>query len=100
MATYQKKPVRVQAFKLGAKGEPTPAPDWFFPKKDQITDEGILIPTLEGTMLAQWGDYVIQGIKGEIYPCKPDIFEATYDLVPMQGDLNEPLPPEYGVIYS
>ncbi len=81
MPTYQKKPVRVQAFQLGQKGQPTFAPEWFLPRYDHITDEGILIETLEGTMLAGWGDYVIQGIKGEIYPCKPDIFEASYDLV-------------------
>lgn len=41
--------------------------------------EGIIIPTLEGNMLASPGDWIIQGIKGEFYPCKPDIFEATYE---------------------
>lgn len=39
------------------------------------------IPTLEGTMTADPGDWIIKGIKGEIYPCKPDIFEATYEAV-------------------
>lgn len=39
----------------------------------------IAIETLEGTVRAQVGDYIIKGVKGEIYPCKPDIFEATYD---------------------
>ena len=42
---------------------------------------GIAIDTLEGTMHADWGDWVIQGVAGEFYPCKPDIFEATYDEV-------------------
>jgi hypothetical protein len=37
------------------------------------------ITTLEGTMTAQEGDWIIQGIKGELYPCKPDIFAATYE---------------------
>ena len=37
------------------------------------------IPTLEGNMVAQRGDYIIKGVKGEFYPCKPDIFEATYE---------------------
>ena len=37
------------------------------------------IPTLEGTLIAQPGDWIIRGVKGEIYPCKPDIFEATYE---------------------
>lgn len=40
---------------------------------------GMLIPTLEGIMVAQEGDWVIRGVKGELYPCKPDIFEATYE---------------------
>ena len=41
----------------------------------------IFIDTLEGTMVADWGDWIIKGIQGEFYPCKPDIFEATYELV-------------------
>ena len=39
------------------------------------------IETLEGSMLANNGDYIIKGVKGEFYPCKPDIFEATYEKV-------------------
>lgn len=39
------------------------------------------ITTLEGTMFASCGDYIIQGVDGEFYPCKPDIFEKTYELV-------------------
>jgi hypothetical protein len=45
-------------------------------------DEGKIclnIPTLEGEMTAQVGDWIIRGIQGEYYPCKPDIFEATYE---------------------
>ena len=41
----------------------------------------IAIDTLEGTMRADAGDFVIRGVQGEFYPCKPDIFEATYELV-------------------
>lgn len=41
---------------------------------------GIAIQTLEGEMTASPGDYVIRGIQGEFYPCKPDIFEATYEV--------------------
>lgn len=41
----------------------------------------ILIPTLEGTMICNRLDYVIKGVKGEFYPCKPDIFNITYDKV-------------------
>lgn len=43
--------------------------------------EYINIETLEGTMRADVGDYIIKGINGEFYPCKPDIFEKSYDLV-------------------
>lgn len=39
------------------------------------------IPTLEGTMKAKIGDYIIKGVQGEFYPCKPDIFAATYEKV-------------------
>jgi hypothetical protein len=42
---------------------------------------GIAIETLEGVMVANKGDWIIRGVKGEIYPCKPDIFEMTYEAV-------------------
>jgi hypothetical protein len=42
--------------------------------------DGLSIFTLEGRMKADFGDYVIRGIKGEFYPCKPEIFEATYEI--------------------
>jgi len=51
-----------------------------FPSHDQ-DDNCYLIPTLEGTMKFERGDMLITGIKGEIYPCKLDIFEETYELV-------------------
>jgi hypothetical protein len=41
--------------------------------------EGLDITTLEGVMHASVGDWIIQGVKGELYPCKPDIFAATYE---------------------
>ena len=43
-------------------------------------DPFIRIPTLEGTMVASVGDYVIKGVNGEFYPCKPDIFHKTYEV--------------------
>lgn len=75
----------VDAFKLGIDY----IPDWFM---DSVTaNEAILhgdlgstnadIHTLEGWHHANYGDYIIRGVKGEIYPCKPDIFLATYDAV-------------------
>lgn len=39
----------------------------------------ILIPTLEGPMRCEVGDWIIRGVKGEVYPCKPDIFDVTYE---------------------
>ena len=41
----------------------------------------IEIPTLEGTMIASPGDWIIKGVKGEFYPCKPDVFDITYEKV-------------------
>lgn len=41
----------------------------------------IIIPTLEGDMAANFGDYIIKGVNGEFYPCKPDIFEKTYEII-------------------
>lgn len=41
----------------------------------------LVIHTLEGDMLAKPGDFIIKGVKGEFYPCKPDVFEQTYEMV-------------------
>jgi hypothetical protein len=86
---YRKKPVVIEAFKLGYDS----IPDWFM---DKVSNKEVslnlqcgkppvggtaAIETLEGVMLAESGDYIIKGIKGELYPCKPDIFEATYEKV-------------------
>lgn len=46
-----------------------------------IEERSLCIPTLEGEHIASMGDWVIQGVKGEFYPCKPDIFEMTYEAV-------------------
>lgn len=79
MAKYRKKPVVVEAEVYSRNGlEAERVAKWC----DGIQDEeGCLIKTLEGLMLANYGDYIIKGIKGEFYPCKPDIFEMTYELV-------------------
>lgn len=45
------------------------------------SDKGLIINTLEGNMLASFGDYIIKGVQGEFYPCKPDIFADTYEIV-------------------
>ena len=46
-----------------------------------VTDQEIYIDTLEGKMKANKGDYIIKGVKGEIYPCKPDIFLMSYEYI-------------------
>ena len=46
-----------------------------------VKKDGLKIFTLEGTMNANIGDWIIKGVKGEFYPCKPDIFEETYEKV-------------------
>lgn len=83
---YRKKPVVIEAFRIWI----DPIPDKFM---DKVTDRTITlncdetsnfktyctIETLEGTMQGNHGDYIIQGVNGEFYPCKPDIFEKTYE---------------------
>jgi len=49
--------------------------------KDSFNNDAITIKTLEGDMLALVGDWIIKGVRGEFYPCKPDIFEKTYEPV-------------------
>lgn len=51
------------------------------------TDREMIIPTLEGNMKADIGDWIITGIRGEKYPCKPDVFEKTYEAVPDDTEL-------------
>lgn len=83
MAKYRKKPVVIEAIQ------------WTGDNKNDISNElggdtgdyyftpdgELFIHTLEGIMKASVGDYIIKGVKGEFYPCKPDIFEATYEKV-------------------
>lgn len=64
MARFRKKPIVVEAFQ---------------------SKERHIIHTLEGDMVAEPGDWIITGVRGEVYPCKPDIFAATYE--PVKGDL-------------
>lgn len=82
---YRKKPVVVEAFKYSKLDldKTIAVPRWWIDGciKGVVFSDGVndLIKTLEGDMKVSEGDYVIQGIKGELYPCKPDIFEATYE---------------------
>ncbi len=80
MKKYRKKPVVIEAFRPGIDD----MPDWFISQPGfqlwTCFDKAV-IKTLEGDMKISRGDWVIKGIAGEIYPCKPDTFEATYDEV-------------------
>lgn len=77
--SYRKKPVVIEAFRLGFEC----IPDWFMQKlvnrEAHVYGEEAEIITLEGVMHANFGDFIIKGVKGEIYPCKADIFYSTYE---------------------
>jgi len=90
---YRKKPVEIEAVqwtgKNGAEVEDFIG-DYlagygndlvYYPKTEQHKNNLMYIRTLEGAMIASVGDYIIKGVQGEFYPCKPDIFEQTYDEV-------------------
>ena len=53
----------------------------WFDYLDIVAESGMCIPTLEGDMTALIGDFIIEGVQGEFYPCKPDIFHETYDVI-------------------
>lgn len=77
---YRKKPVVINAVQFD--GELTSIESMNIPEVSQdFGSKTLQIPTLEGVMTANPGDWIIQGIKGEFYPCKPDIFAATYEKV-------------------
>lgn len=86
MAKYRKKPVVIDAWQLTKENVDTAIPEWLDLDAVHIFNaEQLLaeIVTLEGVMRADEGDYIIKGVKGvkgEFYPCKPDIFDATYEL--------------------
>ena len=89
MARYRKKPVVIEAFQYDGdlkNDKGYSVPDWavtafesgmMYYKAD--TQGELYIHKLEGEHHVSTGDYVIQGVNGELYPCKPDIFEKTYD---------------------
>lgn len=84
---YKKKPVVIEALQFKSDMSVKDLNDLIdFIGMKNIVDIGrdnlyLTIRTLEGNMIASPGDYIIKGIQGEFYPCKPDIFEQTYDKV-------------------
>ena len=91
---FRKKPVVIEAFQITKERCASNAdwPEWMhrawqldreapgslYPTEEGTGDGTLSIGTLEGPHLVSWGDWIIQGVKGELYPCKPDIFEMTY----------------------
>ena len=96
---YRKKPVVIEAFQITKKRrvDNSEWPDWLnqawnldYHEKNSLScvdwpdsdgTDKLQINTLEGYHDVGWDDYIIQGVKGELYPCKPDIFEMTYEKV-------------------
>ena len=76
---YRKKPVAIEAVQWT--GENKKEIFDFVDTGMQFMDDSLLITTLEGVMIASKGDYIIKGVNGEFYPCKPDIFEKTYERI-------------------
>lgn len=88
MSRWRKKPVVIEAFRWTGGPDQTEDPEWIVEaivaRAVRINDRGtpgehMAIDTLEGQMTAAPGDYIIRGVEGEIYPCKPGIFEKTYE---------------------
>ena len=96
--TYRKKPVEIEAFRMTAERgmDNQDWPTWLHQAWELgdskggkgglwiargMPDRSFLIGTDEGTLKLAWGDWIIRGVKGEIYPCRNDIFEMTYDEV-------------------
>ena len=91
-----KKPIVIEAFQMTRtrRDDNSDWPEWLdcawqmvpgegalFIDADDPAQERLVIGTLEGVHRVQWNDWIIRGVKGELYPCKPDIFAATYESV-------------------
>lgn len=103
----RKKPVVIEACRVPMQADDTQAwRDLSLFLNRPCGPELPFIKTQEGTMRATWGGWIIRGVKGELYPCAADVFEATYDVVAevvigqpsvpggCAGTLVMPLPPE------
>jgi len=92
MTKYRKKPVIIEAVQIDKRMDIT-SPEWLAQaiQENKVILHGmgkftrdepwVEIHTLEGIMRGNRGDYIICGVKGELYPCKPDVFKATYEEV-------------------
>ena len=81
IAKYRKKPVVIEAVQFNGRNSADIHEFCGDKVREPVGKDYLEIETLEGILIASPGDYVIKGIKGEFYPCKPDIFEQTYEKV-------------------
>jgi hypothetical protein len=95
MAKYRKKPVVIEAFQMTKerRWDNSEWPNWLheawntegegsvFIDADDTARQRLCIGTLEGVYKVSWNDWIIRGVKGELYACKPDVFEMTYEPV-------------------
>jgi hypothetical protein len=93
MSKYRKRPVVIDAYRFVPDGghEIANLLNWLASFGQMITgwivdSSGIEIPTLEGTMSAQPGDWIVRGVAGEFYPVKDDIFRLTYEIVEVENE--------------
>lgn len=95
IGNYRKKPVVIQAVRFRGPANVNECLEFIGAPREEGEDvddfeDGIEINTLEGTMTAGVGDWIIRGVQGEFYPCKPDIFEATYEPADSNQDTRQP----------
>jgi hypothetical protein len=84
MGKYRKRPVVIEAVQWQGKIIICPpGPEWLIKAQEKgiiaLAGDILIIKTLEGEMKASKDDWIIKGVNGELYPCKPDIFEKTYE---------------------
>lgn len=94
MAKYHKKPVAIDAWQLTKENIEAGIPDWIDTEQVSIFGEANAFAEIyqfELTLHVNYGDYIIKGLQGEFYPCKPDIFEATYEEAESTGGSEEDL---------
>ena len=77
---FRKKPIVIEAVQYTG-SVPAELDELLSDASFHLAEGSLFIRTLEGQMEARNGDWIIRGVKGECYPCKPDIFEATYEAV-------------------
>ena len=84
---YRKKPIVIEAVQYEGNGNISESPQWIWEAfKSKVLrptsgSDPLYIKTFEGSLLVKPNSYIIRGVKGELYPCEPEIFEQTYEKV-------------------